>query len=127
MKNCRIMFVVGGLTVVPAACGDRDEAAKSVSSQATTSQAISVEKYDVPSDALPLTIDAIAGPWTVGTKTAFIKVVGSDVSCVNENGLPSKAVLKDGKVIFATDWRVYGWLLANGTVLKWSDGSAWTR
>ena len=108
------------LTLV--ACGKSEEAA-----MPTSSQAAPVAKHDVPAEALPLSIDAIKGEWSVGPKTAVIKIESDVIICVNENGLSSKAVIKDGKAILATDWRVHAWLLANGKVLKWSDGSAWTR
>lgn len=120
VKQLFLIYVLIALTLV--ACGKSEDAAMPVSPQAA-----SAAKYDVPSEALPLSIDAIKGEWNVGPKTAAIKVEGNAIICVNENGLSSKAVLKDGKAILATDWRVHAWLLANGKVLRWSDGSAWTR
>lgn len=120
MKKRYLISLVFALTLV--ACGKSEDGAMSVSFQAA-----SAPKYEIPSDALPLSIDAIKGEWNVGPKTAAIKVEGDAIICVNENGLSSKAVLKDGKAILATDWRVHAWLLANGKVLRWSDGSAWTR
>ena len=60
---------------------------------------VSVAKHDVPSDALPLSIDAIKGEWNVGAKIVSVKVESEAVICVNENGLSSKAVIKDGKAI----------------------------
>lgn len=120
MKQRYLIAVLITLTLT--ACGNSEDAAMSVSSQAA-----SAAKYDVPSEALPLSIEAIKGEWNVEPKTAAIKVEGNAIICVNENGLSSKAVIKDGKAILATDWRVYAWLLADGKVLRWSDGSAWTR
>jgi len=104
------------------ACGKSEDAATSASSK--TASAV---KYEVPSDALPLAIDAIKGKWNVGPKVAAIRLEGDSIICINENGLSSKAVIKDGKAILATDWRVHAWLLANGNVLRWGDGGAWTR
>ncbi len=120
VKKRYLITVLITLTLV--ACGKSEDAAMSASSQTALAA-----KYDVPSDALLLSIDAIKGEWHVGPKVAAVKVEGDAIICVNENGLSSKAVIKDSKAILATDWRVHAWLLANGKVLKWSDGSAWTR
>lgn len=120
MKQRFIISLVFALALV--ACGKSEDAAMSASSQTA-----SAAKYDVPGDALPLSIDAIKGEWHVGPKVASVRLEGDAIICVNENGLSSKAVIKDGKAILATDWRVHAWLLANGKVLRWSDGSAWTR
>lgn len=120
MKRQYLITLLLALTL--AACGKSEDAAMPASSQVAP-----VAKHEVPSEALPLSIDAIKGEWHVGPKVAAVKVEGDAIICVNENGLSSKAVIKDGKVFLATDWRVHAWLLANGKVLKWSDGSAWTR
>lgn len=120
LKQLYWAYVLIALTL--AACGKNEDVAMTGSSQSA-----SAAKYDVPSDALPLSVDAIKGEWNVGPKVAAVKLEGDAIICVNENSLSSKAVIKDGKAILATDWRVHAWLLANGKVLKWSDGSAWTR
>lgn len=120
MKQLYTVIILVSLTLV--ACGRSDD-----SSMPASFHSASTTRNNVPSEALPLSIDAIKGEWNVGPKIALVKIEGDAIVCVNENSLSSKAVIKDGKAILATDWRVQAWLLANGKVLKWSDGSAWTR
>jgi hypothetical protein len=84
-------------------------------------------KYVTPADALPMSIDSIKGQWNVGDKVAKFEMEADGLICINEKGDRSKTQLIDGKAVLATDWRVHAWLLADGKVLRWSDGSGWTR
>lgn len=99
------------------ACG-RDDASN------TPGPAVS---FVFPADARTITPDAVKGEWAVGPKIAAVRVEGTAISCINEKGEASRCEIREGKALLAVDWRVYAVLIADGKVLRWSDGSGWTR
>jgi hypothetical protein len=120
-------IIVVLMAVLVVACGKGDEPTKSSDTTAGSVGAPATPKYDIPADAGEMTSDAAKGDWNVGPAVAKVVVEGDQITCFNEKGTSSKCQIEDGKVLVATDWRVYAFLLAGGKVLRWSDGSGWTR
>ncbi len=104
--------------LVLAACGQNEN---------PTQSANPAMQFVIPAEAREMSIDAIKGEWQVGPRVAIVKIEGNSIACINEKGDPSKCEIKNGKVLLASDWRVYATLIADGKVLRWSDGSGWTR
>lgn len=120
-------FAVVLMAVLVVACGKGDEPAKNSDQTAKPVETPATPKYDIPADAGEMTADAAKGDWNVGPAVAKVVIEGDQITCVNEKGSSSKCQIEEGKVLVATDWRVYAFLLAGGKVLRWSDGSGWTR
>ena len=120
-------FVLVSVAILVVACGKGDEPAKGSDRTAQPVEAPAQRKYDVPADAGEMTADAAKGDWNVGPDVAKVVVEGDQITCVNEKGSSSKCEIEEGKVLVATDWRVHAFMLAGGKVLRWSDGSGWTR
>lgn len=116
MKHYLLCCALAALAL--AACGQNDNSAQSTAPSM---------KFEIPPEAKEISVDAIKGDWMVGAKVARVKAEEGKLVCINEKGEPSKCEIRDGKVLFATDWRVYATLIADGKVLRWSDGSGWTR
>lgn len=107
-----------------AGCGKSEEPPKP---SEPPQQAATAVAFPVPSDAEPITAEAILGDWAVGDSVAKVTADGDKLVCTNEKGMASKCAIDAGKALVAEEWRVHAALLGGGKVLKWSDGSAWTR
>jgi|GEM_PF-6786658 len=78
-------------------------------------------------DISPMSSERISGQWKSGGKPARIELVDNALVCTNENQAASKAEIKDGKVLVATDWHTSATLSPDGKVLRWDNDTVWVR
>lgn len=74
-----------------------------------------------------MSAEVVTGQWKSGGKPAKIEVVDNALVCVNENDARSKAEIKDGKTLVATDWKTSATLSPDGKVLRWDNDTVWVR
>jgi hypothetical protein len=77
--------------------------------------------------AKEMSLELISGQWKSGGKPARIEMVSNALVCTNEAESVSRAEIKDGKVLFATDWNTSATLSADGKELRWNNGTVWFR
>lgn len=116
-------ILVVAFCVVLNACGKNEETVKT----AHTKVPSSASTWVVPANAADLPPAALIGKWKADEKDCEIKMVDNGLILVNQKGQPSKAEIKDRKVLVASDWRVKAYLSSDGKSLWHSNGTIWFR
>jgi hypothetical protein len=80
-----------------------------------------------PSPSKEMSVEAISGQWRFDRKPARIELNANALVCINEKEMTSRAEIKDGKVLVASDWNATATLSMDGKELRWDNGTVWYR